>query len=60
MNIFMTRSHMPETTGLAGNKAPMANVGKMKSYGFDWNAHIPIKSDEVKFTIRANMTYQNH
>ena len=54
----MTRSHMPETTGLA-DKAPMANVGKMKSYGFDWNAAYSDQIGQVKFTIRANMTYQN-
>lgn len=57
-DIFMTRSHMPETTGLA-DKAPMANVGKMKSYGFDWNAAYSDQIGQVKFTIRANMTYQN-
>lgn len=57
-DIFMTRSHMPETTGLA-DKSPMANVGKMESKGFDWNASYSDQIGQVKFTIRGNMTYQN-
>lgn len=57
-DIFMNRGHMPETTGLA-DKAPMANVGKMESKGFDWNAAYTDKIGQVKFTVRANMTYQN-
>lgn len=57
-DIFMTRNHMPETTGLA-DKVPMANVGKMQSKGFDWNASLTEKIGQVKFTIRGNMTYQN-
>ena len=57
-DIFMQRSHMPETTGLA-DKAPMANVGKMESKGFDWNASYSDQIGQVKFTIRGNMTYQN-
>lgn len=57
-DIFMTRNHMPETTGLA-DKVPMANVGKMESKGFDWNASYSDRIGQVKFTVRANMTYQN-
>lgn len=57
-DIFMERQHMPETTGLA-DKTPMANVGKMESKGFDWNAAYADQIGQVKFTVRANMTYQN-
>lgn len=57
-DIFMTRNHMPETTGLA-DKVPMANVGKMESKGFDWNASFTEKIGQVRVTARANMTYQN-
>lgn len=57
-DIFMTRNHMPETTGLA-DKVPMANVGKMESKGFDWNAAYSDRIGQVRFTVRANMTYQN-
>ena len=57
-DIFMTRNHMPETTGLA-DKVPMANVGKMESTGFDWNVSFFQKIGQVKLTVRGNMTYQN-
>lgn len=57
-DIFMERSNMPYIVGLADSK-PMANVGKMESKGFDWNASYSDQIGQVKFTLRANMTYQN-
>lgn len=56
-DIFMERSHMPLTTGLADVK-PMANVGRMRSNGFDGNIAFSEKVGEVSFTVRGNMTYQ--
>lgn len=57
-DIFMNRSKMPLSTGLA-DKVPMANVGKMKSVGMDGNIAFSHHIGEVKYTLRANMTYQN-
>lgn len=57
-DIFMVRSQMPLSTGLA-NVQPMANVGRMRSTGFDGNIAFSNKINQVAFTLRANMTYQN-
>ena len=57
-DIFMRRNNMPLSTGLA-DQTPMANVGRMRSYGFDGNIAFNHKIGEVNFTLRANMTYQN-
>lgn len=57
-DIFMNRSKMPLSTGLA-DQVPMANVGRMKSYGSDGNIAFKHHIGPVNFTLRANMTYQN-
>ena len=56
-DIFMQRNQMPLTTGLA-DQTPMANVGKMESYGWDGNIAYNQKIGEVDLQFRANFTYQ--
>lgn len=56
--IFMTRNHMPLSTGLA-DQTPMANVGRMQSTGMDGSIAYSDKIGQVEFTVRANMTYQD-
>lgn len=56
-DIFMQRSHMPLTSGLA-DRAPMANVGKMKSRGWEGNIEFFQRVGEVDLTVRGNFTYQ--
>lgn len=57
-DIFMKRNYMPLTTGLQ-DQVPMANVGRMRSNGFDGNIAFSEKIDQVGFTLRGNITYQN-
>lgn len=57
-DIYMRRSQMPLSTGLA-DQTPMANMGGMRSTGFDGNIAFSHHIGEVNYTIRANMTYQN-
>ncbi|NDV63670.1 TonB-dependent receptor [Bacteroides sp. 224] len=56
-DIFMKRNHMPLTTGLA-DQTPMANVGKMKSHGWDGSLTLNHRIGEVDLTLRGNFTYQ--
>lgn len=56
-DIFMQRNQMPLTTGLA-DQTPMANVGKMKSYGWDGNIAYTQQIGKVNLQFRANFTYQ--
>lgn len=56
-DIFMKRKQMPLTTGLA-DQTPMANVGKMKSYGWDGNIAYTQRIGQVNLQLRANFTYQ--
>ncbi len=56
-DIFMKRNQMPLTTGLA-DQTPMANVGKMKSYGWDGNIAYTQRIGQVNLQLRANFTYQ--
>lgn len=56
-DIFMQRNQMPLTTGLA-DQTPMANVGKMKSTGWDGNLAFTQKVGQVNLQLRANFTYQ--
>ena len=56
-DIFMERNQMPLTTGLADRK-PMANVGKMKSVGWDGNISFMQKIGNVNLQLRGNFTYQ--
>lgn len=56
-DIFMTRKHMPLTTGLA-DLTPMANVGKMQSKGWDGNIAFSQRIGQVDLMLRGNFTYQ--
>lgn len=56
-DIFMTRRHMPLTTGLA-DLTPMANVGKMRARGWDGNIEFNQRIGEVDLSLRGNFTYQ--
>lgn len=56
-DIFMKRNQMPLTTGLA-DQTSMANVGKMKSYGWDGNIAYTQRIGQVNLQLRANFTYQ--
>ena len=56
-DIFMQRNQMPLTTGLA-DQTPMANVGKMKSFGWDGNIAFTQQIGQVNLQLRANFTYQ--
>ena len=56
-DIFMQRNQMPLTTGLA-DQTPMANVGKMKSTGWDGNIAYTQQVGKVNLQFRANFTYQ--
>lgn len=53
----MQRNQMPLTTGLA-DQTPMANVGKMKSVGWDGNIAFTQQIGQVSLQLRGNFTYQ--
>lgn len=49
---------MPDITGLESK--PKANVGEVKSQGFDGNFALKQKLGEVDMTIRGNITYSKN
>ena len=57
--IFMVRNHLPEIVGLYGHN-PSANVGAVKSEGFDGNFAYKEKIKNVNLTIRGNLTYSKN
>lgn len=56
--IFMERKFLPLIVGLESN--PKANVGAVRSRGFDGNFKFQQKMGEIDLTIRGNMTYTNY
>ncbi len=56
--IYMTRNYLPLITGLESN--PRANVGAVKSRGFDGNFELREKVGDVGITLRGNMTYSKN
>jgi TonB-linked SusC/RagA family outer membrane protein len=56
--IYMTRNYLPLITGLESN--PRANVGAVKSRGFDGNFELREKMGDVGITLRGNMTYSKN
>ena len=66
--IYMTRSYLPQSVGLnflatspsASNRYPSANVGAVKSSGFDGNLALNQKIGQVDFTFRGNFTYSKN
>ena len=57
--IFMTRNYLPNMVGVNGI-TPQANVGKVKSYGFDGNLAYHGRINEVSFTLRGNFTWSQN
>lgn len=56
--IFMQRNHMPSELGL--ESSPWANVGAMKSEGFDGNFKYEDRFGEFGVTVRGNLTYSKN
>ena len=56
--IYMTRNFLPTITGLESK--PRANVGEVRSRGFDGNFTFREKIGNLDFTVRGNMTYSKN
>lgn len=56
--IFMHRKYLSEIVGL--ESTPQANVGKVRSRGFDGNFAFKQKVGEVDLSVRGNMTYSKN
>lgn len=56
--IYMTREFLPFITGLESK--PRANVGAVRSRGFDGHFSLKEKIGNVDMTIRGNMTYSKN
>lgn len=56
--IFMHRKYLSEIIGL--ESTPQANVGKVRSRGFDGNFAFKQKVGEVDLSVRGNMTYSKN
>lgn len=56
--IFMPREFLPEIAGLESK--PKANVGAVKSRGFDGNFTYHQKLGKVDMTVRGNITYSKN
>jgi len=56
--IYMTRNYLPLITGL--ESSPKANVGAVRSRGFDGNFSLREKVGNVDITVRGNMTFSKN
>lgn len=56
--IYMTRNYLPQIIGMQG--ATGANVGAVKSRGFDGQAKFTQKINSVNITLRGNLTYSKN
>lgn len=56
--IYMERKFLPSMTGL--ESIPRANVGAVKSSGFDGRIEYKQKINEVNLTVRGNFTYSKN
>lgn len=56
--IYMLRNYLPGSLGLESN--PWANVGSVKSEGFDGNFKYENRFGEVALTVRGNITYSKN
>lgn len=56
--IYMVRSFLPFSMGLEQN--PRANVGAVKSEGFDGHFRYENRFGDVTLTVRGNMTYSKN
>lgn len=57
--IYMTRNNLPNIVGLNGI-SPAANIGRIRSTGFDGNMSFRQKIDQVDLTVRGNFTYSKN
>lgn len=57
--IFMNRAYLPWIVGMNGLQTT-ANVGEVRSTGFDGNFAIHEKIGKVDLTLRGNMTYSKN
>ena len=56
--IYMQRNYLPGILGL--EQSPWANVGAVKSEGFDGNFRYEDRFGDVVLTVRGNMTYSKN
>ena len=56
--IFIQRMFLPDITGLESH--PWANVGAVKSKGFDGNFQYKDHIGEINWTVRGNITYSKN
>ena len=56
--IFIQRMFLPDITGL--ESYPWANVGAVKSQGFDGNFQYKDHIGEINWTVRGNITYSKN
>lgn len=56
--IYMLRKYLPWSVGVESD--PSANIGEVKSQGFDGNIAIKHKVGKVDVTLRGNMTYSKN
>ena len=56
--IYMQRNFLPEMVGL--ESTPRANVGAVRSKGFDGHFKYNHRIQEVSLTVRGNMTYSKN
>lgn len=57
--IYMVRSYLPDIVGIQGS-SPSANVGSVKTEGFDGNFKLDQKAGDVGLQIRGNFTYSKN
>ncbi len=56
--IYMARNFLPQSIGL--ESSPWANVGSVRSRGFDGNFKYEDRIGQVGFTVRGNFTYSKN
>jgi TonB-linked SusC/RagA family outer membrane protein len=57
--IYMVRNYLPEMVGIQGGN-PSANVGSVKTKGFDGNFKYSPKIGNVNLQVRGNFTYSKN
>lgn len=57
--IYMSRDYLPSYVGIQGTK-PSANIGKVKTHGFDGNFKLSQKVGNVSLQARGNFTYSKN
>jgi TonB-linked SusC/RagA family outer membrane protein len=57
--IYMTRAYLPDMVGIQG-QSPSANVGSVRTEGFDGNFKFDYKIGEVGLQMRGNFTYSKN